>query len=260
MKPLAGSAADRVSPAVFQPLSPAPPPVLRHWWHPFIPERRPGHGPWIAGPSWLAGVLLAGLILGLAGCGSPAPVEPDRYFSLAPPRGEVLAQSPLQASLVVNDLAARGFLGGRQILFRTEVAPLEAQRYERLLWDEPLPRALARHLVDAIASAGLFAFVLTPADRGRADFILNGEVERFEHWPTATPPRVTGALSLTLTRAADRLTLLHRRYQEEIPVEGATPEAMVAAASRLADLLADQVVRDLNGWMRHPSQRSRNLD
>jgi len=170
------------------------------------------------------------------------------------------SHSPLQASLVVNDLAARGFLGGRQILFRTEAAPREAQRYERLLWEESLPRALARHLADAIASARLFALVLTPADRGRADFILNGEVETFEHWPTATPPRVTGALSLTLTRAADRHTLLHRRYQDEAQVQGSTPEAMVAAASRLADLLADQVVRDLNDWMRHPSQRTRNLD
>ena len=142
----------------------------------------------------------------------------------------------------------QGFLGGRQIVFRTTADPWQTQRYDQLLWDEPVPRALSRHLAASIRAAGLFRFVLIPADRGRADYLLGGEVERFEHLPTATPPRVAGTLSLTLMRASDRRPLLVRRYDAEEIVAGETPAAMAAAATRLADRLAAAVVTDLQAW------------
>ena len=195
------------------------------------------------------------LLLGLAGCGSPAPITQDRFFSLAPPVLEAPSGTPHRASLQVNDLAARGFLGGRQIIFRTEAAPLQTQRYDQLLWEEPVPRALARHLADAITAARLFEFVLIPADRGHADYILGGEVELFEHHPLAATPRVVGALTLTLVRADDRRSLLQRRFAGEVEVQGATPEAMAEAANRLATLLAAEVVRDLRTWQRGGSKQ-----
>lgn len=216
------------------------------------------------GPGWRARivVLFMGLLLGLglAGCGSPAPVKADQYFSLTPPttlesgalatEGGAAARdrAPLPASLQVNDLAARGFLGGRQILFRTAEAPRETQRYEQRLWDEPVPRALSRHLASRLRDAGLFRFVLIPADRGRADYLLGGEVERFEHLPTAHPPRMAGTLSVTLIRASDGRPLLERRHDAEVTVTGPTPADMVSAASHLADQLAAAVVEDLRAW------------
>ncbi len=194
------------------------------------------------------------LIMGLAGCGSPAPIMQDRFYSLAPPAMEAPIGSPMPASLLVNDLAARGFAGGRQIIFRTEAAPLLVQRYDNLLWAEPVPRALSRNLADAIGAARIFEFVLLPADRGRADYLLGGEVDRFEHLPTAVPPRVVGALTLALVRADDRRSLLHRRYSGEVEVQGATPEAMADAFNQLAALLAADVVRDLRTWSGRPAK------
>ena len=223
---------------------------------------RPARG--MKGPGWAAcgAVVLTGLllVLGLAGCGSPVPIKEDQYFSLTPPttlepgslatEGGAVARdrAPLPASLQVNELAARGFLGGRQILFRTAEAPRETQRYEQRLWDEPVPRALSRHLATRIRDAGVFRFVLIPADRGRADYLLGGEVERFEHLPTAHPPRMAGTLSLTLIRASDGHPLLERRHDAEVPVTGPTPADMATAATHLADQLAAAVVEDLRSW------------
>ncbi len=85
----------------------------------------------------LSTLLVLILIMGLAGCGSPAPIMQDRFYSLAPTAMEAPIGSPMPASLLVNDLAARGFAGGRQIIFRTEAAPLLVQRYDNLLWAEP---------------------------------------------------------------------------------------------------------------------------
>lgn len=199
------------------------------------------------------GVLLPSLllVLGLTACGSPVPVKEDQYFSLAQAPTDRLPardQSPLPASLQVNELSARGFLGGRQILFRTEEAPRQTQRYNHLLWDEPVPRALSRQLAASIRDARLFRFVLIPADRGRADYLLGGEVERFEHLPTASPPRVVGTLNLTLIRASDGRPLLERRHDAEEMVAGPNPADMATAASHLADQLAAKVVADLRAW------------
>ena len=198
-------------------------------------------------------ILIGLLSLGLGGCGAPVTVKEDQYLTLVPPTapelsGHAPASGAHEQDLQVNELAARGFLGGRQIVFRTTADPWQTQRYDYLLWDEPVPRALSRHLAASIRAAGLFRFVLIPADRGNADYLLSGEVERFEHLPTATPPRVAGTLNLTLLQASDRRPLLVRRYDAEEIVAGETPAAMAAAANRLADRLAAAVVTDLRGW------------
>jgi cholesterol transport system auxiliary component len=198
-------------------------------------------------------ILIGLLSIGLGGCGSPVTVKEDQYLSLVPLtapelNGHPPARGSYENDLQVNDLAARGFLGGRQIVFRTSADPWQTQRYNQLLWEEPVPRALSRHLAARIRAAGLFRFVLIPTDRGNADYLLSGEVERFEHLPTATPPRVAGTLSLTLMRASDRRPLLVRRYDAEEIVAGETPAAMAAAATRLADRLATAVVTDLRAW------------
>jgi cholesterol transport system auxiliary component len=184
-------------------------------------------------------VLIAG------GCGSPAPLRPDLFYALDPEPLASPVGSPLPATLLVSDLAARGFLGGRQIVFRTEAEPLRVQRYDALLWADPVPRALSGNLARAVRSARVFAFTLIPADRGRADYLLGGEVERFEHLPMATPPRVVGTLNLALVRADDRRSVWDRRYRREVEVQGDTPDDMAMAFNRMAALLSADVVRDL---------------
>ena len=91
-------------------------------------------------------ILICLLSLGLVGCGSPVTVKQDQYLSLVPPTApELSGHAPTRGSsatdLQVNELAARGFLGGRQIVFRTTADPWQTQRYDQLLWDEPVPRA-----------------------------------------------------------------------------------------------------------------------
>jgi len=177
-------------------------------------------------PLTFARFVQLGLALTLAGCGSSAPIERDRYYSLAPVIDEAPASRSSPASLLVKDLAARGFLGGRQIVYRTREQPLRVERYELLLWEEPVPRALAQALVDAIRDARLFRAVVIPAESVRVDYQIGGEVESFEHHPTDQPPQVVALLNLSLVRSADRYALWTRRYRLEEPVVGETPEAM----------------------------------
>jgi cholesterol transport system auxiliary component len=198
------------------------------------------------GPGSRATLILILAPLALVACGAPEPVQRDRFFSLEPPIQAPPGQiTPLRATLLVNDLAARGFLGGRQILYRTQDRPLEVQRYNLLLWEKPPGRAIAGDLTRALRTAGLFELVITPAQRSRTDYILGGEVDRFEHLPTARPPEVMAEFSLTLMRGVDRRSLFSRRYRGREQTRAETPEAMAQAFNRLAGRLIGQAVQDL---------------
>lgn len=192
----------------------------------------------------LAAALAAGL---LGGCGGGAPVTRDAFFVLEPAVAMGPATRHVPATLLVMPLGARGFLGGTQIVFRTGEQPLQVQRYDDLLWEEAPGRALSDVLATALRDSGAFAFVVTIADRARADYILGGELIRFEHLPTAAPPRVSGEVNLTLVDGRTRRTLFSRTYAGDEPTGDSTPVAMAAAFNRLAERLAADALADLAG-------------
>jgi len=189
-------------------------------------------------------LLLVACVL-LTACAAPEPASRDRFFALEPQTAVTVGPSIRGVTLMVNDFAARGFLGGRQIVFRTAEDPLEVQRYHQLLWEEPPGRALAQGLVAALRESGLFEHVLTPDQRARTDYLLGGEVTRFEHLPTDRPPRVRAELTLSLLRRDDRRSLVAKRYAGEALTVGDSPEAMIRAFDQLSARLLGEVVRDL---------------
>lgn len=201
-----------------------------------------------ADPRSLLPALLSTFVL--LACASPEPAPRDRFYVLdtrPPADRSVSTGAPWAgATLLVNDLATRGFLGGRQIVYRNDAAPLEVRRYPQHLWEEPPGRALAAELVAALRATDLFQFVLGAEQRSRSDYLLGGELARFEHRPTTPQPRVAADFTLTLMRGSDRRTLLTKRYQGEEPTDGATPEAMVRAFNRLSTRLIGEAVSDLS--------------
>ena len=152
---------------------------------------------------------------------------------------------PVPASLLVTPLASRGFLGGSQILFRTTADPLEVQRYDLLLWDGTPGRALAEALISGLRSAGTFRYVVSVADRAQADFMLNGELSRLEHLPTADPPRVSAAFNLTLIANRNRAIQFNHSYSGSEPTPESTPAGMVTAFNHLTGKLLSQAIADI---------------
>ena len=181
----------------------------------------------------------------IAACSSE-PQQRDRFFVLEPPVALTKDSRPLAATLVVENLAARGFVGGRQIVYRTQLEPLELRRYSVFLWEQPPARAITHNLVESLRSAGIFSHVAPIAESVRADYRLGGELIRFEHRRTDTTSTVLAELNLTLISAQDRAILFSRTYQEEEPVSGRRPEDMADAFNRLNGRIIDLFIRDLN--------------
>lgn len=198
-------------------------------------------------------MLLVGLslVLLLAGCGSSGPVVPERFFTLEPEVDLPPSQRMLPGTVLVTPLAARGFLGGTQIVYRTAEAPLQIQRYDKLLWEQPPGRAMTEALITGLRNARVFEFVVAIADRADPDLLINGMLSRFEHLPTADPPQVAVAFNLTLV-GNDRQTRFSKTYDGTEPVGASTPEAMVRAFNRLAGRLLTAAGRDLQRTASRP--------
>lgn len=187
--------------------------------------------------------LLSGLFL-LSGCGS-GPASRESFYSLRPEVSVTPSAQTLPGTLLVTPLGSRGFLGGTQIVFRTAEEPLQVQRYDDFLWESTPGQALAEALISALRTTNTFAYTVSIADRARADFMLNGELTRLEHRPTADPPAVSLAMTLTLIASHDRATRFSHTYSGSEPTRASTPEAMVSAFNRLSGRLLSEAVRDL---------------
>jgi cholesterol transport system auxiliary component len=191
-------------------------------------------------------VLFGGLSLG--GCGGGERVR-DLFFGLRADLVVAPSPQPIPGTLRVTPIAARGFVAGSRIVYRTAEEPLQVQRYGQLLWEEVPARAIADDLTAAMRAAGVFEHVITAGDPARADYLLTGELQRFEHRPTDDPPHVLGELNLTLVRGQGRQVLVAATYLAEEPVavtaDGrTTPEAIIDAFNRLAGRLIAEVLAD----------------
>ena len=193
----------------------------------------------------LALLLVAALLLG--GCGGER--IRDIYFGLEPEVAVMPNAAPIPGTLRVNTLATRGFVGGTRIVFRTSEDPLQVQRYNELLWEEPPAGAIADALVAALRAARSFDNIIVAGDPARANYLLTGELLRFEHRPTDSPPGVSAEFTLALVDARSRELLVSSTYSgfeptAERPSGLTTPEAMVAAFNRLTGRLIGEVLRD----------------
>jgi cholesterol transport system auxiliary component len=191
--------------------------------------------------------LVPALLALVAGCGGGERIR-DVYFGLQATAAVTPSARPIPGTLRVSPLSARGFIGGSRIVYRTAAAPLEVQRYDAYLWEEPPARALADALLAGLRAGGVFENVVGAAAPVRADYLLTGELLRFEHRPTDTPPGVTAEMSLTLVDARSRNPMLSKTYSGFEPTPGeagrTTPEAMVAAFNRLGARLITEAVAD----------------
>ena len=188
------------------------------------------------------------LTLLLAACGGGAPVR-DVFFSLDAQPAVTPAARTIPGTLRVSPFAARGFVGGSRIVYRTAEQPLQVQRYNEFLWEQVPAQAIADDLLAALRAARVFENVATAGDPARADYLLTGELTRFEHHPTDRPPGVVAELSLALVDARSRELLVSKTYSGFEPtVTGAggrtTPEAMIAAFNRLTGRLIGEVIAD----------------
>jgi cholesterol transport system auxiliary component len=198
---------------------------------------------------WLPRAALAVILCAvLAACGGPA--IRDIFYALEADAGAAPAARPIPGTVRVSPLTGRGFVAGTRIVYRTAEEPLRVQRYAEHLWAEVPAAAVAGELLAALRRARVFENAVGAGDPARASYLLSGELNRFEHHPTAPRPHVAVTLTLVLVDADNRRLVVSKTYAETEPTpRGADglmrPEIMIDAFNRATGRIIDAAISDI---------------
>ena len=179
----------------------------------------------------------------VAGCVS-GPAPQDAFYTLTPVMTSPKSAKPLAGTILVNRLAARGLTAGRQIVFRDKDHPFQVQRYHFRYWADAPAVMIQDRLVESLRQAGVVDYVITPAERAKADWIVSGSLLLFEHHPYAQPPTVAVELELGIVRAACRDPVFLQRYSAQEPAPNNQIDQAIPAFERALTRLIDQFLKD----------------
>lgn len=200
-------------------------------------SRRAGSRP----PGLFAIIAACALVAGCASARSPQ----DSFYTLAPVVTAGKSAKPVAGTILVNRLAARGLTAGRQIVFRDKDHPFQVKRYHFHYWADAPAAMIQDRLVESLRHAGIADYVITPAERAKADWLLSGSLLRFEHHPDARPPAVVVALELGIVRADCRYPVFLQRYSVQEPAANNQIDQAIPAFERALTRLIDQFLQDV---------------
>lgn len=203
-----------------------------------------------------SGVVAALLLAGLAGCAQD-PVPQDLYYRLSVPlpasESSVASPGDTHRGIVeVDPFQTDGLLTQVPVVFRTMKAgkddpagPLRQYTYH--LWAQPLSDAMQRALIARLRDSHLFADVVSPDLRARADYDLRGRLLRFDHLrDDSGHAAVDVAFEVSLTRRQDHRVLMTRRYADRHPVPDETVDSAVRVGGEVVATLYGQMTQDLS--------------
>ncbi|MCI0734464.1 MAG: PqiC family protein [Methylococcaceae bacterium] len=191
----------------------------------------------------LSGGFLCALCVIFAACQS-APVPRETYYQLAPEIRQETPDPKACGTILVGRLATRGFAGGRGIVFRDREDSLEIQRYSYHRWSEPPASMIQDAIARSMRASGLIRYVITPAERANADWIVSGSLIRLEHYPNSLPARVELEAELGLVAANSHETLLLERYLESEPAASNSIDDAVRAFNKTLERLLVRFQKD----------------
>ncbi|MGH8475305.1 MAG: ABC-type transport auxiliary lipoprotein family protein [Methylococcales bacterium] len=168
------------------------------------------------------------------------PKPRQSYYQLAP---EIRQQSPdpkACGTILVSRVESRGFAGGRAIVFRESADSLEVQRYHYHFWSQSPDSMIQEGITLSLRATGLFRYVITPAERAQADWIVSGTLLRLEHFPNAAPANIVLEVELGVVAAKTHETIFLKRYLENgSATNNSVNDAVLALNHALERMLAN---------------------
>lgn len=188
--------------------------------------------------STLSAVLLTAV---LSACASPAPPKDNFYRLDVAASVRALDRAVLPGVIEVNRLDVDGALSERGLAYQEKDGALARYSYD--LWSDAPATALQLALAETLRHAHAADTVVTPDLRVPPDWTLRGRLYRFEYLPGQG--RVAVKMQLAVVSARDGALVLLDTYAAEPLVQGAGPEAAVAALNRAVSDIFTRFISDL---------------
>jgi ABC-type uncharacterized transport system auxiliary subunit len=170
--------------------------------------------------------LVAGLALLLAGCLSPQPHAPERFFVLAPAEAPVRYAGP---AVAVAQTSAASFYGGAQIVYSD--SPGTRSRYRYSFWTEP-PQAVVHAQLESRLGDGL----------GAPRLVLETHLQELYHDAGAAPGVVRLTVQARLESLPGRELVGQRSFSRSVPASEFNAAGAVAAMRKALGGVLDDIV------------------
>lgn len=167
-------------------------------------------------------------LLALGGCGlSERPYEAQRNWPLTATRPTTLPPRRSGKVLLVRSVQAGAGLERRGLQSLQADGSLGVGFYDQ--WAVPPADAVDAAMRQWLAASGLFAAVLAPGSRERADLVLESELTALIAEPAAGHARMSVTIVVLDARASTSRVLLQATETAEIPLASADATAEVDA-------------------------------
>ena len=195
-------------------------------------------------------VVCALFLLALSGgCLTPSTIAPMRYYTVSP-EPSLQKEQPHQKSLGMRPLiAARPYK--LEIAYRS--GPNQLAYIPNAEWAELPSTAAGRAISDGIVGSQIFTDAGDAMVMARPDFVLTGELRRFEADYTTSPPVFVVAVDGAIRSTPDGVALWQSQIEVQVPLESNLAERgsdsaltdLAQAASEAVSQLSEKVCEEI---------------
>ena len=200
--------------------------------------------PIIVRPAWFCVVLL--MFAGLYGCGSKIP--PTNYYVLEFPQAPRAQIGTGHASVVVMPFRASPMLMQGRIVYRPASGQVGFYEYHR--WAEDPRQTITSTLIGRLQALQTFEAVVPFDGRTKADYILQGRIEKLEEVDFDGGVKVNVKLSVEVISFDERKPVWQGVSEQTGQVVVGEVSAVVTEMSRAALAGLDKLSADLDRWFR----------
>ena len=192
---------------------------------------------------WLVTVVVVTL---LGACGGK--ILPTHYYVLELPSAPMASADSLPFVAVVMPFKASQMLTQDRIVYRPAAGQVGFYEYHR--WAEDPRETITSTMVSHLRSRKTFATVMTFDGRSKADYIVQGHIEKMEEVDRAGAVSVHVRLSAELVAMEDRKPLWHGTSESKGQVSAGEVSAVVTEMSRATQTSLNKLVADLDQFVR----------
>ena len=190
-------------------------------------------------------ILIAAMMLILAGCATQAPVPSDRYYRLqAVFSGEALVAPKFAGTFEIERFTADGLTAGRPIVYVEAGDPNQLREYNYHFWTQAPTIMLRDELVTYLRSAKVSVSIVVPEMRLDPAYVMTGRIRTLEQVLGSTNGTRL-ELEVAIRRIKDGKLLFLKSYAQETAQASPGVASAVDALNKSLNVIFSNLLQDL---------------
>ena len=189
-------------------------------------------------------LVISGLIL--SGCfGSSASIPEDQYYRLPDINTKALAQPIIDGTLSIKRIQTDGIYSERSILYTNNETSLKLQRYHYHHWEKTPAQLLQENLFNYFNTTGVAQKTVKHGTTTSIDYILTGELIRFERLIGSNNHSAIISVEFRLTDKTQNHIYLQKRYTKKVTAQSDDLYSTIVSFGGALEYIYQELTSDL---------------